>query len=444
MRLQSKSLASAFSFGRATRSQAATMEMNARSAEADTRSTPHLQSLATELHQSAVQGEFDFPQRWVFISRAIAITLVALALIRVAIMVLSILNNGHGIVAGLLNWTVLGVVVGVAFSLTVAALLVNLFPSVRVTPYGMGISEMFGWRRIPWEQVSVLRVMELPNQGRYVVLVPFKGQTRPHTPAPMLKIIPALVGAAPNGEQGVLLTSDIKDFDRLLQLILSYVTQASGHGMQAAGAFINEEVVMPVAQLVLDPDGALARTSRHVDASLDPYGVTATEEEPGALWAVPLREMLVKQLPIALAPVLMMAVDVMARNTEKAATWGHLPWMVVLLALGLAELPFVAKLVQAVGEMMVGTGQYTCTVKAYVELQAPRAFMIVVGTAMLGVGLPASLAQMCWFVGILITSLLTTRYVHRLYYIPLTHALIAGIGAFIFQVSLLALYFGVR
>jgi len=325
-----------------------------------------------------------------------------------------------------------------------AALLVNLFPSIRVNPHGMGISELFGWRRIPWEQVGVLRVMELSNKSRYVVMVPFKGSTRPRTPAPMLKIIPALAGAASSGEQGIILTSDVSNFDRLLKLILSYMTQTSGQGVQSMEAFIDEEVVMPVAQLVLDPDGALARTSRHVDASLDPYGVTATEDRPGALGAMPLREMLSKQLPIALAPVLMMAVDIMARNQEKPATWGHIPWMVVLVALGLVELPFVAKIVQAVGEMAVGSGQYACTINADLELQVPRAFTIVVGTAMLGVGLPASLAQMCWFVGIAITSMLLTRYVQRLYYVPLVYASIAGIGAFIFQVMLLALYFGVR
>jgi hypothetical protein len=36
------------------------------------------------------------------------------------------------------------------------------------------------------------------------------------------------------------------------------------------------------------------------------------------------------------------------------------------------------------------------------------------------------------------------RYVMRLYYMPATHTLLAGLGTFIFQFMLLALYIGVR
>ena len=43
----------------------------------------------------------------------------------------------------------------------------------------------------------MLRVMELGGKmsGRYMVMIPFKGRTTPSTPAPMLKMLPSLVGA---------------------------------------------------------------------------------------------------------------------------------------------------------------------------------------------------------------------------------------------------------
>jgi hypothetical protein len=93
---------------------------------------------------------------------------------------------------------------------------------------------------------------------------------------------------------------------------------------------------------------------------------------------------------------------------------------------------------------MVGSGRFSRATNAYLELQMPRAVLVVVGAALLGAGAPALLTQALWFAGIVLTTLFLTRFTQRLYYIPLTHTLLAAIGAFIFQLSLLALYVGVR
>jgi len=58
--------------------------------------------------------------------------------------------------------------------------------------------------------------------------------------------------------------------------------------------------------------------------------------------------------------------------------------------------------------------------------------------------MPAFFTQALWFAGISLTTYLTVRFVQRLYYMPLSHTLLAVVGTFIFQFSLLALYFGVR
>ena len=33
-----------------------------------------------------------------------------------------------------------------------AALFVGLFPSIRITPQGLGISQLLGWRRVAWRR----------------------------------------------------------------------------------------------------------------------------------------------------------------------------------------------------------------------------------------------------------------------------------------------------
>jgi hypothetical protein len=111
--------------------------------------------------------------------------------------------------------------------------------------------------------------------------------------------------------------------------------------------------------------------------------------------------------------------------------------------MGVGELPFLAKVIQAVGDMMVGNGVFGRALWAYLELQVPRAAFIVAGLALLGMGLPAGVAHVCWLAGIGVTTWLTMKFVQRTYYITFAQALIAGAGSFMYQVVLLALYFGV-
>ena len=134
----------------------------------------------------------------------------------------------------------------------------------------------------------------------------------------------------------------------------------------------------------------------------------------------------------------------LGRHAERPFVLAHAVFAVVIVGLGIAELPFVAKLVQVVGELMVGSGRFNRAANAYLELQMPRAVLVLAGAALLGVGAPVLLTQALWFAGIVLTTLFVTKFTQRLYYIPLTHALLAAIGGFIFQFSLLALYFGVR
>ncbi len=398
-----------------------------------------MQSLAAELHQSALQGVFDYPRTWLIAVRVLAGLLLVGAFVQLGLTAAAALRQPGAGFADLLSMPLLGAALGVGLAWAVSALLFNLISPLRVTPEGLGVSELFGSRKIPWAGVGILRVMEVRG-GRYVVMLPFQHGTRTGTPAPALRIIPALLGTAQSGERGVLLTSDIKNFERLLQLVVAYLAEAAGQVAPSVEALIDEDVVMPVAQLLLDPAAALARLTRSRDTGVDPYGVAVDDTGPSVAW----RKVMSAQLLTALGPVALLGLELLRGQAERPLVWAHLVWTAVLLALGMAELPFAGRVVQGVGDLMVGSGQYKRAVLAYLELQFPRAALIFLGAALVGAGIPAIAAQALWLAGIALTTVLTTRYVQKLYYLTLTPTLLASIGIFVFQLSLMAVYFGVR
>jgi hypothetical protein len=344
-------------------------------------------------------------------------------------------------VEAVVSWRMLGALLGAGIACGLAAFIANLFQTIHVTPQGLGIAEITGKRMIAWKHIGVLRVMEMPSKERYMVMIPITGATKPPTPAPMLKLIPTLVGASRTGEQGVVITSNIKNFERLLQLIVSYMAQEAGQVVPAIEAFVDENGVMPLGQLAIEPSAALTRMARpSADTALDPYGMPANEDDVPLPW----RTLLTRQAWIALAPTVLMLADILLRNGEKPLSWVQGLWVAAILAVGIAELPFISKLVQAVGELVVGGGHLKRAVWAYLELQTPRVAMVVLGAALMGLGVPAVVAQILWLAGILVTTVLLTRFVQKLYHITIAQAVMASIGAFLFQFALLAFYFGVR
>lgn len=399
----------------------------------------NLQALASELNQSATQGVFQYPRIWQLTSKVAAVLLIAIAAMRVIQVVRPVLDAAQAHLpiesAGVSAWQLVGVAFGAVFAILAGALLTNLFPTIRVVPQGLGISELLGWRRVRWDQVDVLRVMELAND-RYVVMIPFKGSSRPPTPAPVLRLIPWLAGAS-SGGRGLIITSEIQNFDRMLQLMVSYMAEAAGQSLPRLELFVDETAVMPLAQLVLQPEDAVVRMARR-RVTLDAFGLAADDVEPVLDW----KKILPRQMLIALpAPLLLLSASI--RLGGSTPSWGHLAWAVILFALGVAELPFMAKLVQMVGDMMVGSGQLARSAMAYLELQMPRVLLISLGLVFVTVGLPPVVAEVAWFVGIGLTLWLTVRFVQRVYYISVVQTLLAAVGSIVFQVALLALFFSV-
>jgi hypothetical protein len=399
----------------------------------------NLQALAAELNQSATQGLFEYPRNWVLMAKVAAIMLIALAAASVVRTVQPIFiasqNNLPISAAGVSIWQLIATGVGALLAITAAAVLTNLFPSLRVTPQGLGISELLGWRRVRWDQVGVLRVMELEND-RYVVMVPFKGITKPPTPAPVSRLIPLLAGAG-RGERGLVITSEIQNFDRMLQLMVSYIAENAGQNLPRLELFVDETAVMPFAQMVLQPEAAIVRMARR-KVTLDAFGLAADDIEPELEW----NKVIPRQVAMSLPAALLFLIGAMF-NAAQGVTPLHFLGVVAFLALGTAELPFMAKLIQTVGDIMVGSGQFARSGLAYLELQMPRVVMIAVGLVLVSLGLPLAAAEVCWLAGLGLTTWFTIRFVQRVYYISAAQTILAAVGSLIFQVAMLVLFISI-
>jgi hypothetical protein len=218
------------------------------------------------------------------------------------------------------------------------------------------------------------------------------------------------------------------------------MSQAAGQAVPAIEAFVDEERVMPRAQLLFDANAALGRMAKSAEDDIDRYGIQTVDDGPALVWP----QVISRQLLVAAAPALFMFISMLTRSDQRQVAQGIEIWILVMLAFGVLELPFIAKLSQTVGDMTVGVGQFRRSVKAYEELQIPRALLIMGGVALLGTGVPSHLAQGLWLIGIVVTAFLATRFVQRLYSISLVPALLVTVGTVIFQATLFALYFGLR
>ena len=105
----------------------------------------------------------------------------------------------------------------------------------------------------------------------------------------------------------------------------------------------------------------------------------------------------------------------------------------MLLVMGMVELPFVAYLIQAVGELMVGSGKFKRAIWAYARPPDTPRYLHRAGLNSAWRWSPLRLHSGTLAGGIALTTLFTTRFVQKLYYMPLIHTILAAIGTFIAQ-----------
>src|SRR3954452_5202795 len=158
MKLHAKSLFSSLS-GVVSTCNRASGGRNARFGSSGGIATGNLQALAAELHSSSTQGLFEYPRNWVLIAKVCGVVLIAGTILRLLLLVKATLEAAGRHVpveyVGVTPWQLAAAVVCMFLAIAVAALLVSLFPSIRISPQGLGISQLLGWRRVAWSQVGM-------------------------------------------------------------------------------------------------------------------------------------------------------------------------------------------------------------------------------------------------------------------------------------------------
>src|SRR5687768_18400480 len=128
MSTQPKSRALALPLGRKARTQPA--------ADADGQSAitgSSLQSLAAELHQSAVQGVFEYPRNFITTAK-VAVALLTVLPFMVLAMLIIPAYQATGNMSALVSWKVLAALIAGAVALLSAGFIAALFPTIHVRP----------------------------------------------------------------------------------------------------------------------------------------------------------------------------------------------------------------------------------------------------------------------------------------------------------------------
>ena len=167
------------------------------------------------------------------------------------------------------------------------------------------------------------------------------------------------------------------------------------------------------------------------------------EERP----TIPRAQLIRMQLGITLVPVILFLIDnlinggipILTNSTGSLVlgTFG-------LLAIGLLELPFVALAIQAVGETVLGHGEFQVALNTYPYLELPRMLGFVVIFALIAIKAPFILVFLVWLGALVWTTYLTLLFTQRLYRITQNQAIMAGGAAAIVQLFVLIAYMMLR
>ena len=155
----------------------------------------------------------------------------------------------------------------------------GLGSDIELTPEHLKVRYAGRWRKVRWEQVSLVRTVELSTE-RLIVLVQINGWglTALH------RVYSLLLGAG--WHKGVIITSDIKDFNNLVQYLVYYKSQTitptpteTDTAQNPAALFVQDGFVSPVLQGVLEP-------SEIMDAAIDEMPLHLKKNAPRWLTAV--------------------------------------------------------------------------------------------------------------------------------------------------------------
>ena len=306
---------------------------------------------------------------------------------------------------------------------------------IELTPEHFMVRYAGRWRKVRWQQVSLVRTIELSTE-RLIVLVQIKGWglTWLH------RVYSLLLGAG--WRKGVIISSDIKDFNNLLQYLAYYKSQKlnqTPEEIQAARnpaeLFVHDGFVSPVLQGVLEP-------SEIMDAAIDEMPLHLKNNAPRWLTLSERAELLPKMAIVAaVVPVLYL--------TGAVLTWSQFSaWTVMgaalLFGLGMLEWVFASYLIYESGRQFALTGGWGNALLAYPYLQGVRIVAGLVALALTIAVAPGWLVFVIMAAACVWGAVLTLMFTARLYDFSYQKAALAGGGVLLYQAAFLAFYLLVK
>jgi hypothetical protein len=278
--------------------------------------------------------------------------------------------------------------------LTVGSLaFVTLFlPDLAMTDDGLAVRTLFGWRVMPWAAVAAVRTIPFERSSRKLVLV----QGRGGRGISWLPLVSACLGAG--FKPGILFTSDIRDFEPLVNRLRQEVALA------APEAVLDDRFFSLPARLVFEPVPTLDGL----------VGQSRDEDWAMANLAQPARVMAAVTAGLLLIQVLMLIL--------KGGAW----WKpVALVGLGAVEWAAGALYFYALGAFLPGEVELYQGARLYPYAQIPRALLALPMAMLVAAGLPF-LASMVGLAAIVWAVILTAVLVQQVYRLPSILPAMAG------------------
>jgi hypothetical protein len=315
-------------------------------------------------------------------------------------------------------WLLVAAHLLLALVLWLASALANLLPDLEARSEGLAVRNFGRWQLVPWAAISAIKVTELSDQSRIVLIQARRG-------LPGAKRLSSAIyegSLAP----GVLVTSALSNFEQVLQRVVLEVSRGSG----TAGE---------TPQLQSEARSDLLLLSFRSSAAIDQLVAESREDEQTkVIEARRLTGAAGRMAWLALPPALLLLFD-------RAIQQGILPsptliiTVVVLFVLGMLEWPLVGLALTMLDEMTGGGEEGNRAFYLYPTSQLPRLLPQLGALLLVLLGVPI-LPVLLWLGAIVWSFLLAAALSEELYDWRGGQLFAGGLIPVVFQLLILLAY----
>lgn len=309
----------------------------------------------------------------------------------------------------------------------------GFFNEVEATPEVLRVRYAGRWRKMRWEQISLIRTMELEIKGaeRLVVLVQARGWGLSF----IHRCYSLLLGAG--WRKGFIITSDIKGFDTLVQYLIEYKTaklnlsaEQTAQVENPAELFVEDGFVSPAVQGTFEVSELMDAVIDEIPANTTtfPHWPTTTERQ----------ELFPKMAVVALIVPALYVVGLLLKWQQ--VTPLILVGAALLFVAGLVEWAFASYLMYENGRQFAAESRFSHALLGYPYLQGTRIVVGVVAIALTIVFAPGALVFLVMAAAYFWCAVLTMLFTARLFEFNFNRSALAGLGVLLYQLVFLAFY----